>query len=147
MNLKVWMTDCHITCTWKLTAICMFYWVLTWVFSSPFSAQWKLWSDWADAQADLSFRWAHFFWQNDSAVLSDRWLSNQMIVFCIFQSNDIETPHGNVHVAIQGDRSKPAILTYHDIGLNRKYNNFSWSSYECYMGKIHILKIYNQSKI
>lgn len=36
----------------------------------------------------------------------------------IFQSNDIETPHGNVHVAIQGDRSKPAILTYHDIGLN-----------------------------
>ena len=30
-----------------------------WVFSYPLSAQRRLWSDWADAQADLSFRWAH----------------------------------------------------------------------------------------
>lgn len=36
----------------------------------------------------------------------------------IIQSDDIETPYGNIHVAIQGDRAKPAILTYHDIGLN-----------------------------
>ena len=28
-------------------------------FSYPLSAQWRLWSDWADAQADLSLRWAH----------------------------------------------------------------------------------------
>ena len=30
----------------------------------PFSAQRRLWSDWADAQADLSLRWAHmpFCW-------------------------------------------------------------------------------------
>ena len=34
------------------------------VLSYPVSAQWRLWSDWADAQADLSLRWAHipFCW-------------------------------------------------------------------------------------
>ena len=30
-----------------------------WVLSYPFSAQRRLWSDWADDQADLSLRWAH----------------------------------------------------------------------------------------
>ena len=30
-----------------------------WVLSYPLSAWWRLWSDWADAQADLSLRWAH----------------------------------------------------------------------------------------
>ena len=30
-----------------------------WVHSYPLSAQWRLWSDWADAQVDLSLRWAH----------------------------------------------------------------------------------------
>ena len=30
-----------------------------WVLSYPLSAQWRLWSDWVDAQADLSLRWAH----------------------------------------------------------------------------------------
>ena len=29
------------------------------VLSYPLSAQRRLWSDWADAQADLSLRWAH----------------------------------------------------------------------------------------
>ena len=29
------------------------------VLSYPLSEQWRLWSDWADAQADLSLRWAH----------------------------------------------------------------------------------------
>ena len=35
-----------------------------WVLSYPLSAERRLWSDWADAQADLSLRWAHmpFFW-------------------------------------------------------------------------------------
>ena len=31
----------------------------TWVLSYPLSAQRTLWSDWANAQADLSLRWAH----------------------------------------------------------------------------------------
>ena len=30
-----------------------------WVLSYPLSAQQRLWSDWADAQTDLSVRWAH----------------------------------------------------------------------------------------
>ena len=30
-----------------------------WVLSYPLSAQRRLWSDWADAQADLSFCWMH----------------------------------------------------------------------------------------
>ena len=30
-----------------------------WVLSYPLSAQRRVWSDWADAQADLSLRWAH----------------------------------------------------------------------------------------
>ena len=31
----------------------------TWVLSYPLSTQRRLWSDWADAQADLSLGWAH----------------------------------------------------------------------------------------
>ena len=30
-----------------------------WVLSDPLSAQRRLWSDWVDAQADLSLHWAH----------------------------------------------------------------------------------------
>ena len=30
-----------------------------WILSYPLSAQRRLWSDWADAQADLSLCWAH----------------------------------------------------------------------------------------
>ena len=30
-----------------------------WVLSYPLSGQRRLWSDWADSQADLSLRWAH----------------------------------------------------------------------------------------
>ena len=35
-----------------------------WVLSYPLRAQRRLWSDWADAQAELSLRWAHmpFCW-------------------------------------------------------------------------------------
>ena len=33
------------------------------ILSYPLSAQWRLWLDWADAQADLSLHWAHIpFW-------------------------------------------------------------------------------------
>ena len=31
----------------------------SWALSYPLSAQWRLWSDWADVQTDLSLRWAH----------------------------------------------------------------------------------------
>lgn len=35
-----------------------------------------------------------------------------------WQEDDIETAMGTLHVSVQGDRSKPAVMTYHDIGLN-----------------------------
>ena len=35
-----------------------------------------------------------------------------------YVEESVETDHGTVTVAIKGDRSKPAILTYHDLGLN-----------------------------
>jgi len=45
---------------------------------------------------------------------SRNWESRSVIV----QEDTVLTPHGNVHVAIQGSVGKPAIITYHDIGLN-----------------------------
>ena len=41
---------------WSVFAVCM---KKAWVLSYPLSAQRTLWSDWADAKADLSLRWAH----------------------------------------------------------------------------------------
>ncbi|XP_030840584.1 protein NDRG3 isoform X1 [Strongylocentrotus purpuratus] len=35
-----------------------------------------------------------------------------------YELDFVETEWGNILVAIQGDRTKPAILTYHDLGLN-----------------------------
>lgn len=32
----------------------------------------------------------------------------------------VETDRGNIVVAVQGSKKKPAILTYHDLGLNCK---------------------------
>ena len=40
----------------RVFAVCM---KKPWVLSYPLSTQRRLWSDWADAQADLSLRWAH----------------------------------------------------------------------------------------
>ena len=41
---------------WSVFAICM---KKPWVLSYPMSAQRRFWSDWVDAQTDLSLRWAH----------------------------------------------------------------------------------------
>ena len=39
---------------WSVFIVCM---KKAWVFSYPLSTQHRLWSDWADAQADLTLRW------------------------------------------------------------------------------------------
>ena len=41
---------------WSVFTVCM---KKHWVLSYPLSALWRLWSDWADAQADLSLRRVH----------------------------------------------------------------------------------------
>lgn len=44
----------------------------------------------------------------------------------MIQHQWLDTPYGSVHVALQGDPRKPAILTYHDIGMNYSscFNSF-----------------------
>ena len=47
-----------------------------WVLSYSLSAQRRLWSDWADAQADLSLRWAH----SHFVCFVRRWLSYSVLI-------------------------------------------------------------------
>lgn len=55
-----------------------------------------------------------------------------MTFYHLFQEDDVETTYGTLRVIIQGDRSKPAILTYHDIGLNSTYDAHVVGSVECF---------------
>ena len=69
----------------RVFAVCM---KKAWVLSYPLSTQWRLWSDWVDAQADLSLCWVnnHFVgfvmrWLkfcNDFQQNADRSISNNM---------------------------------------------------------------------
>ena len=54
----------------SLTRVFAVHMKTAWVLSYPLSAQRRLWSDWADAQADLSLRWAHmpFCWFRHEAA-------------------------------------------------------------------------------
>ena len=47
----------------------------TWALSYPLSAKRRLWSDWADAQADLSLRWAHAHFVGFVMSLLNWWLA------------------------------------------------------------------------
>lgn len=51
--------------------------------------------------------------------------SGEFVFFSVSQEHDVETPYGMLHVVIRGapKGNKPAILTYHDVGLNREYLN------------------------
>jgi len=45
---------------------------------------------------------------------------------CFPQEHHIQTNHGSVSVAIYGDHDKPALITYPDIALNRKFYNHAY---------------------
>ena len=45
-------------------------------------------------------------------------LNRTMVKDAIYTEESIETAKGKVLVAFAGDRKKPAIVTYHDLGLN-----------------------------
>ena len=45
-------------------------------------------------------------------------LNRTMVKDALYTEETIETAKGKVLVAFAGDRKKPAILTYHDLGLN-----------------------------
>ncbi|XP_042905349.1 protein NDRG3 isoform X2 [Parasteatoda tepidariorum] len=47
----------------------------------------------------------------------------------IQQDDFVDTEYGSICVAVQGDRNKPAILTYHDIGLNHVSNFQAFFNY------------------
>lgn len=71
-------------------------------------------------------RQTHFGWQINLFLLFLFILHERMCFFeqaCFpLQEHDIETPYGMLHVVIRGapKGNKPAILTYHDVGLNRE---------------------------
>ena len=64
----------HIPAVWSVFTVRM---KKALVLSYPLSTQRRLWSDWADAPADLSLRWAHrpFCWFCHSAAHVWLWLS------------------------------------------------------------------------
>ena len=59
-----------------------------WVLSYPLSAQRRLWSDWADAQADLSLCWAHTHFV---CFVMSQLMSQLMFFFLFFPKCHIET--------------------------------------------------------
>ena len=59
LKTQISLGICPVWSVWSVFTVGM---KRAWVLSYPLSAQRRLWSDWADAQADLSLRWAlsHF---------------------------------------------------------------------------------------
>ena len=62
-----------------------------WVLSYPLSTQQRLWSDWADAQADLSLHWAH----SNFVGFVMSWLIYQILFIYLF-CNSVNK-HGCMH--------------------------------------------------
>ena len=57
---------------------------LAWVLSYPLSAKGRLWPDWADAQADLSLRWAHMPLYWFCHEMAQMWSNNENRAWSFF---------------------------------------------------------------
>jgi hypothetical protein len=53
-----------------------------------------------------------------AASLSSLQLQEALSLSGSVQTVDIDTPYGPLHITVQGNRHKPAIVTCHDLGLN-----------------------------
>ena len=61
----------------------------SWVLSYPLSAQRRLWSDWVDAQADLSLRWTNrsfCLFCHEAANIAILWASAEIKVIYVLSS-------------------------------------------------------------
>ena len=109
-------------------------WKKAWVLSYPLSAQRRLWTDWADAQADLSLRWVHShfvgfvmrrllyyyskteFWYSreghcECLVYCIHDYDRGMLIFCPFFSHVTRKP---VFGALWPGKTQTSLLSYTD---------------------------------
>ena len=84
-----------------------------WVLSYPLSAQRRLWSDWADAQADLSLRWAHTYFVG--FVMS-------RLICTVFQYEPVITPGNELNFH--------HVILYRCQGINSSYDGVAGNCYE-----------------
>nr|XP_057943294.1 protein NDRG4 isoform X2 [Doryrhamphus excisus] len=74
----------------------------------------------------IARHWLRQTRRRTGGVLAD--CDDQLMPAGDWKEHDVETPFGMLHVVIRGapKRNKPAILTYHDVGLNHKlcFNTF-----------------------
>ena len=71
-----------------------------WILSYPLSAQQRLWSDWADAQADRSLCWAHmplcWFCHEVAHIRQNRWTMEYRSLTCIYFMRSIFVSHWSI---------------------------------------------------
>ena len=94
-----------------------------WVLSYPLSTRRRLWSDWADAQADLSLRWAH--WAHSHFVgFVMLWLKLSSSSSCPLYQSFVTTapttpPHLQVWLSILGHNSRILILDIYTLSVKK----------------------------
>ena len=100
-----------------------------WVFSYPLSARQRLWSDWADAQAHLSLRWAHSHFVGfvlSGLISRDNIFSAKLLSYVIWASSR------HKKTCLRGFRlgeTQTSLLSYRD---KLESWNFGFSKYTYY---------------
>ena len=109
----------------RVFAVCM---KKAWVLSYPLSAQRRLWSDWANVQADLSLRWAHmplWWFCHDAAQMK-----THTILLCLRFLINSFTPEQLCHVF----HLLLLCLFYQNLTEGHNKQHFNWApSCLCYM--------------